>query len=323
MSLPNNPKSGESQFKNSNEITVSFIWSKRTLSLRIFLAGGIAGAVSRTVTAPLDRIKVLMQASHGEDTLKFIGSAKKIYREGGVRGYWKGNGVNCVKLFPETAIRFYVYEFLRARLNIDTEHADIATRFVTGSAAGLVSQTIVYPLEVIKTRMALSQPGLYRGVWDVVVQTVSREGALGLYKGMLASMLGIIPYSGVELMVYSYLTDHFTRASRHKGVGAVLACGAVSSMCGQTIAYPFQLVRTKLQAQGMPVPKELQGKVHYKQYSGVGDCIKKIVQKRGFLGLYRGIMANYMKAIPAISVKYMMYELLKEWFRVGDKMTSA
>ena len=104
-------------------------------------------------------------------------------------------------------------------------------------------------------------------------------------------------------------------------------------MCGQTIAYPFQLVRTKLQAQGMPVPKELQGKVHYKQYSGVCDCIKKIVQKRGFLGLYRGIMANYMKAIPAISVKYMsrgrrgklevVYELLKEWFRVGDKMTSA
>ena len=119
-----------------------------------------------------------MQASHGEHTLKFIGSAKKIYREGGIRGYWKGNGVNCVKLFPETAIRFYVYEFLRARLNIDTEHADIATRFVTGSVAGLVSQTIVYPLEVIKTRMALSQPGLYRGVWDVVVQTVRREGTL-------------------------------------------------------------------------------------------------------------------------------------------------
>lgn len=83
-----------------------------------------------------------------------------------------------MKLFPETAIRFYVYELLRARLNIDTEHADIFTRFVTGSVAGLVSQTIVYPLEVIKTRIALSEPGLYRNVGDVIGQTLRREGAL-------------------------------------------------------------------------------------------------------------------------------------------------
>lgn len=155
----------------------SFIWSKKTLSLRIFLAGGIAGAVSRTVTAPLDRIKVLMQASHGKDALRFVSSMKKIYASSGVRGFWRGNGVNCIKLFPETAIRFYVYEFLRAGLNIDTHHADVMTRFVTGSVAGLVSQTVIYPLEVIKTRIALSEPGLYSGMWDVVKTTVRREGA--------------------------------------------------------------------------------------------------------------------------------------------------
>ena len=85
---------------------------------------------------------------------------------------------------------------------------------------------------------------------------------------------------------------------------SVLACGALSSVCGQTIAYPFQLVRTKLQAQGMPVPQELEGKVHYKEYKGVGDCIKQIVQRRGLRGLYRGISANYMEAVPAFSMKY-------------------
>jgi len=158
-------------------VKTSFIWSKKTLSLRIFLAGGIAGAVSRTVTAPLDRIKVLMQASHGKDALRFVSSMKQIYVSSGVKGFWRGNGVNCIKLFPETAIRFYVYEFLRAGLNIDTHHADVLTRFVTGSVAGLVSQTMIYPLEVIKTRIALSEPGLYSGMWDVVKTTVRREGA--------------------------------------------------------------------------------------------------------------------------------------------------
>lgn len=76
-------------------------------------------------------------------------------------------------------------------------------------------------------------------------------------------------------------------------------------MCGQTIAYPFQLVRTKLQAQGMPVLQEMEGKMQYKEYKGVVDCIKQIVRRRGICGLYRGISANYMKAIPAISMKYM------------------
>ena len=96
--------------------------------------------------------------------------------ESGIKGFWRGNGVNCVKLFPETAIRFYVYELLRAGLNIDTNHADVVTRFVTGSLAGLVSQTVVYPLEVIKTRMALSAPDLYSSTWDVVRTTIRLEG---------------------------------------------------------------------------------------------------------------------------------------------------
>ena len=156
----------------------SYLFSKKTLSLRIFLAGGIAGVVSRTVTAPIDRIKVLMQASHGENTLGILSSTRMIYTKSGLKGFWRGNGVNCLKLFPETAIRFYVYEVLRARLNIDTHHADVLTRFLTGSVAGLVSQTIMYPLEVVKTRMALSAEGVYDGIWDVIHQTVHRQGFL-------------------------------------------------------------------------------------------------------------------------------------------------
>ena len=59
---------------------------------------------------------------------------------------------------------------------IDTNLADVVTRFVTGSLAGLVSQTVVYPLEVIKTRMALSAPDLYSSTWDVVRTTIRLEG---------------------------------------------------------------------------------------------------------------------------------------------------
>ena len=55
----------------------------------------------------------------------------------------------------------------------------------------------------------------------------------------------------------------------------------------------------------LPTAGGAAGSMQYKKYNGVCDCIVKIVQKRGLPGLYRGICANYMKAIPAISIKYM------------------
>ena len=70
----------------------------------IFLSGAIAGCVSRCVTAPLDRLKVIMQAGKGDATI--VNMMKYMYKEGGLRGMWRGNGINCVKIAPESAARF-------------------------------------------------------------------------------------------------------------------------------------------------------------------------------------------------------------------------
>jgi solute carrier family 25 (mitochondrial phosphate transporter), member 23/24/25/41 len=80
--------------------------------------------------------------------------------------------------------------------------------------------------------------------------------------------------------------------------------GAVSSTCGQIVAYPMALVRTRLQAQGMDGNPVL--------YSGTYDCLRTTVRQEGVRGLYRGIMANFLKAIPAISISYVVYEHSKQ-----------
>ena len=74
------------------------------ISFRIFCAGAISGCVSRTLTAPLDRIKVLMQADLGGVNYTIRQANAKIWREGGFKAYFKGNGVNCLKVTPENAI---------------------------------------------------------------------------------------------------------------------------------------------------------------------------------------------------------------------------
>lgn len=78
---------------------------------KTLLAGGVAGAVSRTVVAPFERLKIIFQ-TQGQPPIYtgVVQALQKIGREEGVRGYFKGNGVNCVRIFPTSALQFYCYE---------------------------------------------------------------------------------------------------------------------------------------------------------------------------------------------------------------------
>jgi len=115
-------------------------------------------------------------------------------------------------------------------------------------------------------------------------------------------VVGVVPYAGVDFAVYSSLRDLYTRRYRdhHPGVFTVFCCGAVSSTCGQVVAYPLQLVRTRLQTQGMAGRPML--------YDGMMDAFCKIWKCDGLLGFYSGLVPNFMKAIPAVSISYIVYE---------------
>jgi len=164
-----------------------------------------------------------------------------------------------------------------------------------------MAQTSIYPMEVVKTRLAVAPPGAYSSIFDCLGKTAAADGVAGLFMGLKPSLLGIIPYAGVDLAVYGTVRDMYVRKYPNSQPGdiMVLCMGAFSSFCGQIIAYPMQLVRTKMQgsgAPGMPV------------YSGMGDCFRKVVSQDGVSGFYKGIGANFMKGIPAIAIGYVAYE---------------
>lgn len=89
-----------------------------------FCAGGVAGAVSRTVVSPLERLKILMQIqSVGRDAYKLsVGQAlAKMWREEGWRGFMRGNGTNCIRIVPYSAVQFSSYNFYkRVRCSVAT-----------------------------------------------------------------------------------------------------------------------------------------------------------------------------------------------------------
>ncbi|XP_045902420.1 calcium-binding mitochondrial carrier protein SCaMC-1-like isoform X1 [Micropterus dolomieu] len=272
---------------------------------RHLMAGVMAGSVSRTGTAPLDRLKVFRQV-HGSTDFKgnVLSSFQYMVKEGGLRSLWRGNGINVLKIAPETAIKFTAYEQIKNVMCGSNEKGNLRVheRFVAGSLAGATAQTAIYPMEMLKTRLTLRKTGQYSGMADCAKQILQREGITAFYKGYVPNMLSIVPYAGIDLAVYETLKVAWLNRNRglaDPGIMVLVGCGAFSSTCGQLASYPLALIRTRMQAQasgkGDPKPSML-------------SLLHNIVTQEGVAGLYRGISPNLLKVIPAVSVSYIVYE---------------
>ncbi|TKS79941.1 Calcium-binding mitochondrial carrier protein SCaMC-1 [Collichthys lucidus] len=270
-------------------------------------AGAVAGAVSRTGTAPLDRMKVFMQVhSSKTNRISLVGGFKQMIIEGGLTSLWRGNGINVLKIAPETAIKFMAYEQYKKLLSSEGKKIETHKRFMAGSLAGATAQTAIYPMEVLKTRLTLRKTGQYSGMFDCAKKILRKEGVKAFYKGYVPNLVGIIPYAGIDLAVYESLKNawlsYHTKDSANPGVLVLVACGTISSTCGQLASYPLALVRTRMQAQAS---------LDASDQPSMTSLVKKIVAKDGFFGLYRGILPNFMKVIPAVSISYVVYEYMK------------
>ncbi|XP_027359167.1 calcium-binding mitochondrial carrier protein SCaMC-1-like [Abrus precatorius] len=280
--------------------------SKHIHASSYLIAGGVAGAASRTTTAPLDRLKVVLQVQTARAHI--MPAIKDIWKEGGLLGFYRGNGLNVLKVAPESAIRFYTYEKLKTFImNAKGEEskADIGTmgRLLAGGIAGAVAQTAIYPLDLVKTRIQTyackggSVPSLGTLSKDILVQ----EGPRAFYKGLIPSVLGIIPYAGIDLAAYETLKDMSKKYILHDeepGPLVQLGCGTVSGALGATCVYPLQVVRTRMQAQ--------------RAYMGMTDIFRRTFEHEGFRGFYKGLFPNLLKVVPSASITYLVYESMKK-----------
>ncbi|XP_002733070.1 calcium-binding mitochondrial carrier protein SCaMC-2-like isoform X2 [Saccoglossus kowalevskii] len=274
---------------------------------RQLVAGGAAGAVSRTCTAPLDRLKVLLQVhASKKNDLGIVTGLRHMIKEGGMKSLWRGNGINVIKIAPETAFKFMAYEQFKRLLHTPGTDLKAYERFTAGSLAGAFAQTTIYPMEVLKTRLALRKTGQYKGIGDCARKIFRAEGLTSFYRGYIPNLLGIIPYAGIDLAVYETLRNSWIEHHPDEsdpGVLVLLLCGTTSSTCGQLASYPLALIRTRLQAQAS-------------QQTMVG-LFKTIVKEEGVTGLYRGIMPNFMKVAPAVSISYVVYEHVRKTLGVN------
>lgn len=289
---------------------------KWLLTAKSFVAGGVAGAVSRTAVSPLERLKILYMCGDATTHNQGVaGSLRRIWREDGFRGFFRGNGANVVRIFPFSAIQLSTYPRFKAFMStVGTNDGKAVTSsgrmFCAGVAAGVTATSLTYPLDFIRSRLSLQKPGMqiYSGIWDGLRQVVRADGFLGVYRGLMPTLAGIIPYSGTQLMVYDSARQ-FAAARRPGNKPTQMDFflgGALAGAVAQTIAFPFELVRRRMQTQGFGRPAG-----EAPRYTGMLQCARSVLQQDGFLGLYRGLFPNYLKIIPAAGISFLVFEQVK------------
>ncbi|KAL5408331.1 hypothetical protein PMIN03_006609 [Paraphaeosphaeria minitans] len=309
--------------------------------IEYFVAGGIAGIVSRTSTAPLDRLKVYLiaqtsvtkEAVHAAKTgnvarafmnawRPLAGATKELWQAGGMRSLYAGNGLNVVKVMPESAIKFGAYEAAKRAFATLEGHTDPAvihswSKFVAGGMAGMVSQFAVYPVDTLKFRMQCEtvSGGLHGN--RLIIATAKkmwRQGGIpAYYRGIGMGLVGIFPYAALDLGTFEYLKRAITAHNARKrgcheedaapGGFVTAAIGGFSGAFGASMVYPINLLRTRLQSQGTVL--------HPRTYSGIVDVTQQTIKGEGMRGLFKGLTPNLLKVVPAVSITYVVYDKSK------------
>ncbi|KAL1160273.1 hypothetical protein V6Z11_A07G054500 [Gossypium hirsutum] len=284
--------------------------NKHVPRIKFLIAGGIAGAVSRTATAPFDRLKVVLQVQTTRTSI--LPAVTKILKEEGLLGFFRGNGLNIVKVTPESAIKFYTFEMLKDVIgeHMGDNKGDIGAggKLVVGGVAGAVAQSTIYPMDLVKIRLQTcaseggKAPHLGKLTRDIWVQ----EGPRAFYKGLVPSIFGIIPYASIDLTVYETLRD-FSRThilqDSEPGPLVNLCCGAISGALGATCIYPLQVIRTRYDPQRTTSDTV---------YNGISDVFWRTYRKEGYRGFYKGLIPTLLKVVPAASISYLVYEAMKK-----------
>lgn len=293
---------------------------------KTLLAGGTAGCCAKCFVAPLDRVKILMQAqnAHYRD-LGVSGTFREVLVKEGVYGLFKGNGVQMIRIFPYAAIQFTAFEKFKKWIKPAFPEYPHIDKLVAGSLAGLVAVLITYPLDVVRTRIAfhVKVATLEFRMREMVHQMRQTEGGMRpFYRGIVPSMLGMAPYSGISFYTFETLKnwclDNYPEllgkpCPNNTGglvliVPAKLFCGGMAGALAQTISYPLDVVRRQLQVGNMHTDiKKFEGRRWY-------QVMVSVYNDHGVMnGLFRGMSVNYLRIMPMVGVSFTVYEMMKQF----------
>jgi len=290
------------------------------------VVGGSIGAVSKTIMAPVERVKLLLQTMDSNPEVlsgkvkPYTGIAdcfKRVHSEQGLQAFWRGNLVNCLRYAPQQGSALAFNDFLNGVMPKYDSNKDFgksfAVKLFSGGLAGAIANTICYPFDFARTRLASdlkSGGGQFKGIWDCISTTVSKQGVTGLYTGWSVTVAGAFVYRAGQLGCFKQIQD-LNPYQKDKGW-----MGGLSSFLAVTVArtvvmpfnYPFDTVRRRMMLQSeKPIEQRL--------YKGSFDCFNQVFKKEGVKGMYKGMIPELFRGVGG-SLVIVCYDRIKVIFNM-------
>lgn len=302
--------------------TVSVILSlkHKALCLTSFLkdlaAGGVSGSIAKTATAPIERVKLLIQTQDANPRIMsgevprytgIVNCFTRVSAEQGFGSFWRGNTANIVRYFPTQAFNFAFKDTIKGLFPSyspkDAFWPFFAVNMASGGLAGAGSLLIVYPLDFARTRLAAdvgkANDREFTGLVDCLSKIARRSGPMALYQGFGVSVQGIIVYRGSYFGLYD--TGKGALLTKDSSFIFKFIVAQVATNAAGVLSYPFDTVRRRLM---------MNSGAGKKLYSGTVDAFVKIYAQEGMGAFFKGAFSNVLRGVGGALV-LVMYDEIK------------
>lgn len=269
--------------------------SKQVSIAECLLVGGTAGVVSRTLTAPLERVKLQAQTVGVSST---YGELRRIVAAEGWASLWAGNLANCLRVFPFGGLVMVTYKEVLSVLPADDEFDSMEPvwRSVAGGIAGAVGTLATYPIDVIRAKLTVDGARYNHSILTCFRETVRTGGVSALYNGMLPSLYAVVPFLALQQSTHDVCKRLAMDAGFQPSVPLFLGCSMTAGAVAQTVVYPLDLVRRRLQV-------SLEAGAAGARVSGSAvAALSSVMRENGIQAAFSGIRPTYYKVIPAVMI---------------------
>ncbi|OXG26955.1 ADP,ATP carrier protein [Cryptococcus neoformans Bt15] len=275
-----------------------------------FLMGGVSAAISKTAAAPIERVKLLIQnqdemIKQGRLSTPYKGvmnTFARTYKDEGLISLWRGNTANVIRYFPTQALNFAFKDYFKTLFGFKRSEGYwkwFAGNIASGAAAGASSLLFVYSLDYARTRLANDNKSAgkggtrqFNGLLDVYKKTLASDGLVGLYRGFIPSVAGIIVYRGLYFGLYDSVKPVVLVGALEGNFIASFLLGWTVTTAAGFVSYPLDTIRRRMMMTSG-------GTVHYKS---MFDAASQIVAKEGSRSLFKGAGANILRGVASAGV---------------------
>jgi len=287
------------------------------------LAGGCAGVLARTLTAPLERIKIAAQTgrTQGRGLWQELVS---VYRTAGLRGLFAGNAANCVRVFPTAGLTCTVYLNLLALTPADDEFDAMEPVYRGGcaGAAALVANSLTYPLDVIRARLTVAAPPSgSKSIAHSFRDILNEGGWRGLYRGLRPTLTAVVPFIAIQNASIDILRDKAMSEGLPAGQSLLIGVGAVAGIAAQAVVYPLDVLRRRVQLAGVPLsaPDAVSAEARQVLSDRTWLALRQTVRTHGIGSLFAGIVPTFMKTVPSVATIAVVTGSINTFFKKKNR----